>query len=641
MENGRPAMNTDQKLLPSILYASFLCNSGEASIDYESLLLDLLSLLSTLEDIAPHFKSPFTSRSDDIDRGGDSDIVAWISKHINERSSNADDGIKQEEGSLLYEWSLALVYIRDLSQHITPFELHFLASQSILFSEGPIIFHRILCLLLCTHSLQQCPMLRQKRWKRWQSLVCETLRIFQDLIQLLDNENRNIDSRKWAFSLLTKHVVPSCLHVIDQLPLENTYHVAIFSGLVGTSSNIMEMIVSRCHEELSKNIKDTDGISSYFKQSLCIVHETVQSIIRSFGRFGGFSANTLWIESIRQPLDKQIDRNEDVDFWMNRDKLLWWIHHRDSHEPEERIANMDTSFRQTGLGIVAMKAFQERPKVYHPSYIWTIWSPHAVVVFNKAMQYPSMLQNVAFRFLESLVEIIRKESLVPEKPTSGVHLQLFDLLSNQLMSRIQKTKNNEEEKCDERTTRSFDEEIEFKERSQRTGALIRILLSRFSTPSQVQIIEKVIEDCSSPGLKVRYLDLLRPLTLISDTQTEKLLWGLLMSIVDDLFQKFWNCEEQILIQVEDLINRDVEISVGAITMIQMWSLAKGEQFNGNRTVLGANLQGFRIALQKLLGRWSEDISLAPKFHYRLFLLDSAIENTCQSLRNRKRFDVKA
>ena len=114
-----------------------------------------------------------------------------------------------------------------------------------------------------------------------------------------------------------------------------------------------------------------------------------------------------------------------------------------------------------------------------------------------------------------------------------------------------------------------------------------------------------------------------------------------MSIVDDLFQKFWNCEEQILIQVEDLINRDVEISVGAITMIQMWSLAKGEQFNGNRTVLGANLQGFRIALQKLLGRWSEDISLAPKFHYRLFLLDSAIENTCQSLRNRKRFDVKA
>ena len=85
-----------------------------------------------------------------------------------------------------------------------------------------------------------------------------------------------------------------------------------------------------------------------------------QSIISTFDRFGCFSENSLWIETMRQRGDKEISRNKYVDFWMHKDSLSWWVYHRHLYEPEERIANMDTSFDSIGLGLLAMKAFQKR-----------------------------------------------------------------------------------------------------------------------------------------------------------------------------------------------------------------------------------------------------------------------------------------
>merc|ERR1711935_919820 len=107
--------------------------------------------------------------------------------------------------------------------------------------------------------------------------------------------------------------------------------------------------------------------------------------------------------------------------------------------------------------------------------------------------------------------------------------------------------------------------------------------------SQVKIVEQVIQNCSNPGLQARFLDLLRPLILIPDIDTEKLLWSLLMSIVDDMFKTYWDQKEQILINIDLLINRDVEISVGAITMIQMWSLVDEKEFFVDRNAIAENL----------------------------------------------------
>ncbi len=632
MEDGGSEINTDkEEELPSIKYARFqICDEGELE-DYEGLLIDLLSNLSSLEDIAPQFQT----LAADIDHDWHADMISWMSKLIYEKLNVDDCGIKRANGLLLYEWSIALVYIHDLLKHIAPFEVHFIASQSIYLSDCASLSHRILCLMLCMHSLSQCPDLREKRFKRWQSLVCETLRMFQDSIPILEDASGINDSGKWTLSLLTNHIVSSCLHVVDRLPLENTYHVAIFSGLVGTSSNVLERILGRCHEDLSKGTETIDGATNHLQESLCAIHDAVQWITQTFERFGRLSGNSLWIESMLQPLDKVVDRNDNVTFLMHRDDLSWWIHHREQDESDHRVANMDTSFHEIGLGQLAIKAFEERPKVYHPSYLWAIWSPHAALIFRNVGQYPLIQRELAYRFLESLVGIVQMESILPDEiqriSGQGVHVELFNSLSNQLMARVKNTKIVGEQSDVKEDDASVGEEDAFNLHSQRTVRLIKTLLTRFTTASQVQIIEKVIQDSSSPGLKALFLDLLRPLTLISDAQTEQLLWELLLSIVENLFQKYWNRQEQMLIEASNLIDQDVEISVGAITMIQMWSLAKGKKFNDDRMEFRADLQGFHDALQKQIGSWSENSSIAPEHHYRLFLLDSALENTCQSL----------
>jgi len=626
-------------LLPSTLYARFKDNSEDESLDHENLFLHILTVLSNFGDISSCFGSRIPPCCNDLGNYQDPDIVTWISNGVAQKSATKNDfpAEKWNGSSFLNEWYMGLRYIHELLDYINPFELHCLASQSILLSEDPTIPHQILCLLLCSHALHQCPLSLQKRWKRWQSLVCETLRIFQDSIHLLDGNGMDIDSEVSSFSLFNYHIVPSCLHAINQLPLRYSYHVAIFSALLGTGSNLLGIAVVRFEAELSRDKKDTAGVSAQFSDLLSSTHNTIQSVITYFDRFSSLPENSAWIETIRRPKNMELNRNEEVDFWIYRNSLSWWAHHRCSYDQEERIANMDTSVHEKGLGLLAMKAFQERPMVYHPNYAWTIWFPHVVEVFNNSTGFPCLLQESSYRFLESLLEFIPENSLVQETAIfekSEKHLELFHSLSNQLITRMETTSYTDEGKIHEEAKEPvLKEEDQFKMLSQHTVRLIKTLLTRFTTASQVKIVEKLMKNSSMPGFQARFLDLLRPLVSVHDIETKKLLWMFLMSILDDLFKKYWNRKDETLVDVDVLINRDVEIAIGAITMIQMWSLAKQEATLSGQKELADKLRSFHTALQTLLTDWSEDASLAPNFHYRLFLLDSALQNAYNSLKN--------
>ena len=321
--------DNESLMLPSKFYASYKDRSEEENIDevdHESLLHDILSVLSTQGDIVSSTKGGSldfniinsSNINSNINRNSnsnnnnkqsqqhcddDDDIVAYFMKIITEDSlpssvlfkyknnnknrNNDDDNtgnvIKHGDGKgndpLLEEWSIALRYIHDLLPHIidTPFEIHSIASQSILFSSSSSsssslgedstatatatsaststsTSHWILCLLLCTKSLQQCPSPLQKRWRRWQSLVCETLRLFQDnyndhLNQCGSSSSSPSSSSSSGVgvgvivSLWVYHIVPACLHVINQLPIKDSYYVAIFSGMVGITTNVLERIL--------------------------------------------------------------------------------------------------------------------------------------------------------------------------------------------------------------------------------------------------------------------------------------------------------------------------------------------------------------------------------------------------------------
>mmetsp|Transcript_24945 Transcript_24945/g.68763 ORF Transcript_24945/g.68763 Transcript_24945/m.68763 type:complete len:645 (+) Transcript_24945:146-2080(+) len=632
-------VNIEEELEPNV-YASDKDQSAEDSVDHESLLLNELSLLSNLGDVASCFKPITLDRKVRNNCDEDCGIVDWIFRKIVKEwpsptynESNNGDEIIHEKSSLYSEWSKSLQNIQGLIPHIAPFELHIIASQSILFCEESTTSHRILCLLLCTNALQQCPLSLKKRWKRWQSLVCETLRMFQDSIPLLDSDNLKEDSCEFVVSLMIRHIVPACLHVIDQLPTEISYHVAIFSALVGTSCNVLERGMSQCQKELSGGANEIASVISTFEESSSTIYHAVQSIRLSFERFGLVSETTPWRDmEINSSLRKE-NRNEDVDFLMHRDNLSWWAAYRkDEYEPEERIANMDTSVNEVGLALLAMKAFEDRPMVYHPKFVWRVWLSHVIVLLGISGVYPIILEQSTSFFLESLVlmvpeSFLQAEKLVCQKPNAPVEVLLA--LSKRLVSKVEKGEKDQAEtkKGEKKVTSPSNKEAEFKMRSQRTVSLIKAFLGRFATVSQVQIVTKLVKNCSIPGLQARFLDLLRPVILIPDCQAEKLLWELIVMILNDLFKKYWNKNEKNLVDIDILINRDVEISVGAITMIQMWSMVEGKEFPVDKKRIEDDLRGFDAALKKLLRRWAEEPSLSPKLHYRLFLLDNAIDST--------------
>jgi len=175
-----------------------------------------------------------------------------------------------------------------------------------------------------------------------------------------------------------------------------------------------------------------------------------------------------------------------------------------------------------------------------------------------------------------------------------------------------------------------EEEMEYRKRVDRIVQLIKDLLNRYEVTSQVQIVEQLIHDCPNPGLRARYLDLLRP--LMFETNCEKQLWDLLSTCIDDMI-KHWDQSNQSIKNIDDLIE-NVELSVSALTMIQKWSLVKDGELPmiiRNRNMKDS-LQGFHGALQQMLHRWSTDSVVAPpENHYRLFLLDSAAQNVLQVL----------
>ncbi|KAG7341002.1 hypothetical protein IV203_022953 [Nitzschia inconspicua] len=210
-------------------------------------------------------------------------IVEWIWTSITMTNNNSTNN-NNNHTHIDQCWSDAMETIRrDCLTHnnIDPFELHATASQFIIFSKEDEYMidndkeeqitqqtttttrtcFRILCLFLCIIALQRCPSPVTRRYKRWQSILCETIRFFQEMILELDNDNtyknnnNNNDDDTWMVRLWVQYQCPAALHVVQQLakddPATTTstttstndiQFTAIFAGLVGTTTQLAERI---------------------------------------------------------------------------------------------------------------------------------------------------------------------------------------------------------------------------------------------------------------------------------------------------------------------------------------------------------------------------------------------------------------
>ena len=226
--SGSQTTQSKDSVLPSELFANYSDggwgkNNGEQQVeDSAALIQSVLSALATESDLVEYWK---------VETEGE--LPDWMWKSLTSPGANNQDDLsvlsKAYSPELVeYEWWMGTQLLAVLLPKLSPFEIHSIATDSSVFSDGSKA-HWILCLLVASFSLRQCPSPLEQRWKRWQSLTCETIRLFQ---------NNGIETGYHALSLWTHHIVPSCQHVIRQLPPE-ALHLGLLSGMVGTTSSLV------------------------------------------------------------------------------------------------------------------------------------------------------------------------------------------------------------------------------------------------------------------------------------------------------------------------------------------------------------------------------------------------------------------
>lgn len=588
-------------------------------------------------------------------------------------------------------WYTALQKIRnDHLPHISPLELHAIASQSIIFAQeeendGPdddrsnsssisdsqekhleescntAFFFRMLCLLLCVVSLQNCPSPLHNRHKRWQSMLCETIRLFQDLAndikpqQSGDNTNYNNDTALMLVVRLWVHYLcPTALHVVAQLVVvpnnrqQDIHFDAIFAGLVGTTTTLTG-------DAFGGGVQNTTttAIPSFFFHSLQHICSIFTAIPISETTASSYDLMSVWMNPYRRfsynkqqhhhhihhqrgsmhavgcMEDDETMDHEEVAFEIHRHNLSWWIN--EAHK-EDRVTNMDTSWSPIGASVLSMVAFDERASVYHPLFLWKVWFPHATQVMKESGSNDPF----SLSFLRSLLEAIPDRVLKIDKSLlqdcsyhkqPDAPLEIIQVLSNRMLV---VPNGSTHEASDVQTIR--------RQHVSQVSGLILSVLNRYDASTQVAIVEKLMEDCPNPGLQARFMDLLRP--LVSEPTCQIELWDLLKQQVHQLLRHVdLQSDYHQLSNIQDLILK-VEVYVSTLSLIQRLSIVPttdpgSEASRHIGTTLRHSLLTFhRALLEHLEHRTTKSdpaTSSLPDNFYRLNLLDSALENVQRAL----------
>ena len=343
-------------------------------------------------------------------------------------------------------WKSSLYTISTLLSLIEPRDLHAVAVQGVVFSDRSPA-HVCLCLLLCAHAINSCPSTID-RWKRWRSILCETIALFQRYVLVTENDERNKDE---ANTLWLNHVLPACLHVERVLPPE-CHRIPIMAGIVSVSSHLV----------------------------LYASADTRQRLLQSIRRSLSCNEDELWSHPWRVYEHREYDCHEDDDNDC-KEYLWWWTIYANR---DDSVAGMDTIWDPDGIAILAFLGYDQRPLVYTPTFQWFLWFPHtSTLLLNNDL----LSCKDVFGVLQSLLVQLSSKSLEwshQEDPSSPIGT--LQLLLNQ--TAIPNTNDKP-----------------------RVVSTIKLLLSKYTPESQVSVVSRLMETCPHFGVMPRLLDLLRPI----------------------------------------------------------------------------------------------------------------------------------
>jgi hypothetical protein len=539
--------------------------------DAETGLIETLSALASLdnrndEDQSPQLQDTWNT------------LLSW----------SDEDDIPTVVSTCTCVWKKATVLTATLihNQTLTPFDVHLHASQALLFldNNNDKSFVSTFYILLCSWSLRQFPTIPVKRYKRWQSILCETVRLFQELSCDDDTTNTTCTSCTCTCILLwTDIVLPSCLHVKEQLPKEGAYHIGISVALIGTTLMLIEQ---GCHPVLRRALND-----------LCIkVSITIEDILHH-----------PWTVFYQQPLPSTNDDDSPI---LHSNSLAWWTECAKCHDA---VSSMDTSWSSLGIALLAYDYCVSTIEHSDNSATtaWDLLFPHHVntLLLADEQQY----QQKGLQLLQKLLLLSSDKDLLVEwqndtNPTKNDPMGTLQLLSNHLIQAASQHDNKQ-------TTH--------------ISNLMQRLVSRYVPNSQLEIVKVLVQQCPYSGLESKLLDLLRPL-IVAGTDAPSLWKYLDETYLQPLSMHY--VHQGRLQHVEQLLN-EAELYVSAVNMVHLHLLLHKNgmpPISSTVVTLDPVLQALkRVVVDDDWGDGEEP----PRGFHRIFLLHSTLAEVVKLLGN--------
>jgi hypothetical protein len=504
----------------------------------------------------------------------DESIVSWLSHHL------GDEAPSSNNTTTTSTWLSFLPQIHSLSCQLHPRDVHSVAVQGIVFSNDNDSSQTFvyLCLLLCARALSRCPSPLETSWKRWRSLLCETISLFQRhaLNREMDDtaEDEHRQEQEAVVLLWTRHLLPACQHVESALP-PHANRIPLEAGI--------------------------QSVATHLATFSSISHDVRQELLDSVlllancrgGRHGNISApSDLWSHPWRihhEHKEHEYDGESDVDVYAN--ELWWWTIHADC---QDDVAGMDTRWSPEGIAVLAFVAFPQRPHVYAPLYQWHLWFPHVSTLLHTSILDDDFVLSV----LDTLVHLLplhklewttrimqQQSSLAPSSPIGTMQLLLNRTASGTAVD----------------------------DKHQAVKSLQLLLLSKYAPTSQVGLISLLLKTCPHVSLKPRLLDLLRPIVSTGAVDS------LLMDYVKQLCENHVSQEAGTtsIRNVEHLLEEQVEVYVCILSMIRL-RLMLG---NDKSTDAIEGLEQLPALYKALVGTLQQEHNV----HFRWNLLEHSLQ----------------
>lgn len=533
------------------------------------------------------------------------------------------------------QWEAGLELASRLCDSLSATELHSTASSSLVFGEGRMF--RLTCMLLCCMALRQCPNPVTARWMRWQSLLFETLRLYQQYYYG--------DSSRCSVLLWCNHLLPAIAKLQSALLQKNAPQPSDPSWMAYYEAGVIYCAAALAVRTAVVNVND---IITETTTTTLLFDSLFEHLLR--GRY-----ELLLEHPWRKHHHKQLIVKYHADETRTQAAALAYftIDHDDNGEDDKLLVGMKTVWSDKGIALLIESGWKARPNIWSIEYQWRMFLPHVNAMLlggdvddadgedccfkDGSDNNGGTITARGFNLLARLLQQTEPRSLpraqsdsVPNSP-----IGTCQLIANQIVAAgsVERKIHDDAQDAD-----LFPPHQSLPNAAQ-AFQLMKQLVAKYCPSYQVDIVRKLLQDSPHPGLRPKLLDLLRDFVAWNDAIAEREVWLLF----EKQFLMALECrisDGTIVANADDLID-DVETFQAALGLLQLWIMCK-RTCPAALINLESRLRHVHAVVREIVTSWSggsmDDSSRTSNMphhleRHRLNLLENSLQQTVGLLQN--------